>query len=224
MISAPSQAGELIKTVNLNFNSETVPEDIHSALRDRRFPAMVAWIKQQSPDILFIEEGWNYRGTPSIVKSLGQALGYSWHYRLTMGLNGLILDSNGVLLKPGFTFEEKSIVKLAHPSPTLGNGSTWIVSLGATSWGVGGRIRTPQGHLVHAYATHLIGKTESDRRDQIESLHEAIVNGIRNSGASPDDSRILIAGDLNADPDTSVMKLMESLGYQDTFKQAHPAV
>ena len=220
--STASYSGEIIKTVSLNFNSETVPEDFRSRLRDRRINAMISWMKQNSPDLIFIEEGWNHRGSPSIVKSLAEAMGYTYHYRLTMGVNGLLMDSNGILLRPGFEIEDAATFKLAHASPTLGDGKTWIVSLGSTSWGVGAKIKTPGGNTLYAYATHLIGKTEAKRRDQVKSLHDAIEHQIFAQGEDPAQAKILIAGDLNETPDSSTLNALRSLGYQDSFKEAHP--
>jgi hypothetical protein len=222
--SPPAYSGEIIKTLSLNFNSETVPEDFRSRLRDRRFKAMIDWINLNSPDLIFIEEGWNHRGSPSIVKSLSEATGYTSYYRLTMGLNGLLLDSNGILLRPGFELKEPTNLKLAHASPTLGDGKTWIVSLGPTSWGVGGEIRTPGGNTLYAYATHLIGKTEEKRRDQLKSLHEAIARQVSETGGDPDRAKILIAGDLNETPESRTLNLLQGLGYRDTFKEAHPQI
>jgi hypothetical protein len=217
-----AKAAEILKTVTLNFNSETVPEDTRSMLRDRRFVAATRWIKENAPDVIFIEEGWNYRGSPSIIKSLAESTGYSYHYRLTMGLNGLLLDSNGVLLKPGHQFVEKHSYKLPHAAPTFGDGKTWIVSLGATAWGIGGKILTAGGNTVYAYATHLIGDTESKRSDQILGLHQEIEQEIKNAGESIQDAKIIIAGDLNQSPKSQTLNNLGILGYSDSFLAVHP--
>jgi hypothetical protein len=223
--SIPStNAAEILKTVSLNFNSETVPEDKHQRLRDKRFMAMTKWIRENQPDVVFIVEGWNYRGFPSIVKALGMATGYDYTYRLTMGVNGLMLDSNGIMIKPGHRFVETRSYKLPHASPTMGNGQTWIVSPGATSWGVGGKIRTAGGNTIYAYATHLIGKNASVRTDQLIGLHRFIEKEIRDQGESIEDANILFAGDFNEQPDSVLMNNMKAIGYRDSFGFTHPEV
>lgn len=218
-----SHASELIKVASWNFNSEVVPEDRASALREHRFEALVNWVNAQSPDIIFIEEGWNFRGYPTVAIPLADAVGYELTYRLTMGLNGFLLDSNAVLIKKGFHFDETHNFKLPHHAPTIGNGSSWIVSLGATSWGVGGRITTPKGNPVYAYATHLIASKEAERADDLQGLHALIEQEITDRGENPAEASIVIAGDFNAHPESSVLSSILEKGYADTFAGAHPS-
>ena len=200
------------------------PEDTHFQIRDLRFQAMTEWIQNNQPDIVFIEEGWSYHNYPSVVIPLAEATGYSYTYRLTMGVNGILLDSNGVLVKNTFHWDEKYAYKLAHSSPSLGNGKTWIVSLGSSSWGVGGRVTTPAGNPLYLYATHLIASADSDRADALVSLHHGIEGEIAYNGESADQANIFIAGDFNSDPVSSVMSQILPLGYQDTFDHAHPGM
>ena len=221
-IAPTTLAAEVLKTASLNFNSEAVPEDTHSRLRDKRFMAATAWIRENQPDIIFIVEGWNYRGFPSIIKALAMATGYDYTYRLTMGVNGLMLDSNGVLIKPGHRFADKQNFKLPHASMTIGDGQTWIISPGATSWGIGGKIITAGGNTVYAYATHLIGADQAKRSDQLIGLHRMIEKEIQDSGESVDKAKILIAGDLNESPASPAVGNLKAIGYQDSFLSAHP--
>lgn len=217
-----SHAAEVIKVASWNFNSEVVPEDKNEDLREIRFQALLDWVQKESPDIIFIEEGWNFRGYPSIVIPLGRAIGYEYTYRLTMGLNGFLLDSNGILIKKGFKWDEKYNFELPHHAPSIGNGSGWIVSFGSTSWGIGGRITSPAGNPIYAYATHLISSKESDRAEDVFGLHQRIEKEIIGRGEKPADANIIIAGDFNAGLKSSVLIGMRDLGYSDTFADAHP--
>lgn len=225
LFQAPASfSAEMIKVASWNFNSEVVPEDKAEALREIRFQGLLKWVKQESPDIIFIEEGWNFRGYPSVVIPLAAMIGYEYTYRLTMGLNGFLLDSNGVLIKKGFHWDEKYSYELPHHAPTVGNGTGWIISLGATSWGIGGRITTPAGLPLYAYATHLISSKESDRADDLMGLHEKIKKEILNRGEDVDQASVLIAGDFNAGPETEVISRIKAAGYSDTFAEVHPGV
>jgi hypothetical protein len=219
-----SHSAELLKIVALNFNDEQVPEDPQSEIRDIRFQVMSDWIKSNQPDIVFIAEGWNYHGYPSVVIPLAEATGYRYTYRLTMGVNGILLDSDGVLVKNTFHWDEEMSFKLPHSSASLGDGKTWIVSLGASSWGVGGRVTTPAGNPLYLYATHLIAKTDAQRGDGIMGLHAGIEGEISDRGESIDKSNIFIAGDFNSDPVSAVMNGILGLGYRDTFEIAHPGM
>jgi len=222
--STPTFASELLKVATLNFNDEMTPEDTHSEMRDLRFQSMTEWIQNNQPDIVFIEEGWSYHNYPSVVAPLAEATGYSYTYRLTMGVNGILLDSNGVLVKNTFRWDEKYDYKLAHSSASLGNGKTWIVSLGSSSWGIGGRVTSPAGNPLYLYATHLIASTDAQRADSLVSLHQGIEGEIVGNGESAAQANIFIAGDFNSDPGSAVLNQILNLGYKDTFDLAHPGM
>src|SRR4051812_4011314 len=76
----------LFKVLELNFNSEIVAcDDRDEKIRDRRFAAMIEYIKQEDPDVILLNEGWNYQDHPSVAIPLAAATGYNYHYRLVEG-------------------------------------------------------------------------------------------------------------------------------------------
>ena len=206
------QASENLKVMSLNFNSETVYEDKHSKLRDIRFLAAVEWIKANQPDVILIQEGWNYHWHPSVVVPLAEAVGYDYHYRLTMGAPGILLDSNGVLVKKKFKLSNVFSKKLPHASLSLGGGREFILSLGASSWAIGGQITLQDGSTIFLVSTHLIGKDVSTRNDQAHALSKIF----------PEGARLILAGDFNLTPESDGVKGLVSKGYQDSFTTAHP--
>src|SRR6185437_321347 len=84
--SAPQAAAGLLsqplKYLTLNFNSEIVPEDSDNVMRDLRFNAINHWITWHDPDIIALQEAWDYRGDPSVALTIAREMGYDVVYRI----------------------------------------------------------------------------------------------------------------------------------------------
>ena len=88
-----------IKVLELNFNSGEVPNNSNYFVRDLRFNALVAWVRANDPDVIFLEEAWSYRNDHSVAFSLARALGYDYAYRLEMGFPDFFYEADAVLAK-----------------------------------------------------------------------------------------------------------------------------
>jgi hypothetical protein len=71
--------------------SEVTPSDHDFAMRDPRYNTINNWITENDPDIIFLQEAWNYRGTPCVALSIAKAMGYDVAYRIAEGAPGLLL-------------------------------------------------------------------------------------------------------------------------------------
>ena len=220
-VSAKAPIGQ-IKVLSLNFNSENVPNDSNSLVRDLRFNALNRWISENEPDIVFIQEGWDYRGDPSIAVSVGRAMGYDVAYRLEMGLPGYLLDSDAVLTRKSLGMTGERDLKLPHSAPEIGNGKTWIIEFGKVSYAVGVKLALANGEPLYAYSTHLIASSASDRADQARAIDVDARMRAKADGLDWNKAHVIIGGDFNSAPGDPGPVLLAGLGYQDSFAAVHP--
>ena len=221
---AGTQAGQVLKTLTLNFNSETTIQDRAFKIRDVRFKAMQEWVKQNDPDIIFVQEGWNYRGAPSVIIPLAHAIGYDYAYRVGEGIPFLLADSNGILVKKSLHLSQARNFELPYGKPEIGNGSGWIFPLGANSYAVGGRITLRDGSSMYVYSTHLISNGQVGAVAGLEAIHLEVMNQAIANGEDTDKTRSIIAGDFNSKTNDPALVAIRAFGYQDTFAQAHPSL
>lgn len=222
LLNIGTARAEILKVLSLNMNSEVVVEDRDYRFRDRRFPEIVEWILNHDVDIVFIQEGYNYHDYGSVVKRLGEKLGYDYAYRIGMGAPFLLYDSNGILAKPKFHLSQERNVILPHDAPWIGDGENWVIVFGAISWAVGASLTLEDGSLLYAYTSHLIGNSQSDRNDQIASIDLTIREHALRNNEDFNQVRVLVGADLNSSPDSTGVQNLLQLGYQDTFDNAHP--
>ena len=157
-----------------------------------------------------------------MVKAIAEAVNYDYAYRIGMGFPLVIYDSSGILAKKNFGLSQERDVKLPHGAAEIGDGKNWILVFGASSWAVGARLTLEDGSPFYVYTSHLIGDTQKDRDDQMWGLDQAIRKHIRRNHEDFEKSHILFGGDFNSDPDSPGVKNLVSLGYRDTFDEAHP--
>ena len=167
--STATNAPDQLKVLTLNFNSEIVPDDGQYIMRDERFNRIVKWMQDNSPDIVFLQETWNYRDLPTIAHAIARATGYDLAFRIAMGLPTYIQDGNAVLTKKSLKMSGEEDLKLPHSAIELGNGKTWAIGLGIVSTAVGVKVVLPNGDPAYVYTTHLLGTDPNQRADQIKS-------------------------------------------------------
>ncbi len=218
--AAPAQA-EVLKVLQLNFNSEVVLEDQDERFRGPRFEMMVDWINQNSPDILMLDEGWNSHGHASVIRLLAEATGYDYTYRVVMGIPGVYADSDGILVKKKFHLEDRTSIELPQGKFSIGDGRGWVFPFGANSYAVGGRIQLADGSPLYVYSTHLITKNGAKPEDA-KAIDALIREQAKDHGENPNTVRALIAGDFNSTPEDPAPQALRALGYHDTFADAHP--
>jgi hypothetical protein len=220
---APAQA-QILKVLTLNFNAEPVPEDHGYALRDPRLAGIVDWIEQNDPDIVAIEEGWNYRDSPSVIKTLAEAVGYDYTYRISMGAPLVLYSSEGILAKKKFNLSQREDFELAHSAPWIGDGKTWVVIFGGVSWSVGARLTLDDGSPLYAFSGHLVGSDQSQRDDQIAGMDQSARRKVAENDEDWDQARVLLMGDFNSSPGSPGTSRLAAAGYHDTFGEAHPGL
>ena len=106
---------------------------------------MTEWILKNDPDIVMIQEGFNFHNYGSVVKALAEELGYDYAYRIGMGFPLVMYDSDGMLVKKKFHLSQERDVRLPHGAPWFGDGKNWVVVFGSIQpgpWGSGLRSRT----------------------------------------------------------------------------------
>lgn len=221
---ADSNAPQALKVFTLNFNSEVVLHDTNYRLRDLRFPAILDWLRQNDPDVIFIQEGWNYRHSASIVSDIAKALGYDFTYRLDMGAPLLMYDSNGILAKKSLQMFDRKNFKLPKSALDFGDGKNWIVVTGSVSYGISAKLRLSNGETVYVVTTHLIDDSPNDRADQVLALNHWIEKVIKKDHGDPAKAKIIIAGDMNSTPDSLPVQTYLQLGYRDSWATAHPGI
>jgi endonuclease/exonuclease/phosphatase family metal-dependent hydrolase len=218
---AITQSGGL-KYLTLNFNDEIVLADGGEVLRDMRFKAITDWVEKNQPDVITMQEVWNYRGHPSVATVLGQELGYDVAYRLGVGVPGLEYDSNAILAKKKFHMSGEEDTKLPHSAISIGNGKGWIIALGAATWSIGVKLTMDDGKPLYVYTSHLLGDTPKLRGDQFRAIQALIKKRLAKDGISWDEARVIFSGDTNSEPTEPGPKFMVAEGYADTWAETHP--
>ncbi|MBI3555895.1 MAG: endonuclease/exonuclease/phosphatase family protein [Deltaproteobacteria bacterium] len=218
--SAPRS--HLLRVLSLNFNAEMVPNDIDSRLRDGRFRALLDWVGVNHPDVILLQEGWNYHGDPSVAITLARALHWDMDYRLDMGAPGFLYDSVAILAKKSLHLSEVQAIELPHSAHSIGDGKNWVLVTGAVSYGVGGRITLADGESAYLYTTHLVGDTDSDKRDQMLALNSAIQAQVEKNGGVWGTTKVITGGDLNSPPGSLLDQAIRSAGYTDAWEVNHP--
>ncbi len=222
---APAHAtAHVLKVLQFNFNSELVLEDHDYRFRDRRFDAMVEWIEKNAPDVVFLQEGWNYHHSRSVIQALGLATGYDYAYRVGEGIPFLYADSDGLLVKKSLHFFDRSSSELPHGGPEIGSGRGWVLPLGANSYGVGGKITLEDGSFVYLYSTHLVSVGKFANQDDLKAIHRLILSRAQADGVAQDQIQAIIAGDFNSIPTDFAPLTLTNLGYHDTFAESHPGL
>jgi hypothetical protein len=201
-----------------------VLEDKNYAIRDRRIEAITRWIAENDPDIITIQEGWNYRHYSSIVAAVAERIGYDYAYRLGMGAPLLMYDSNGILAKKKFHLGQERDVRLPHGAPWMGDGKKWVLVFGSISWAVGARLTLEDGTPLYVYTSHLIGKSQGHRDDQLLAMDRTIRKHVAYNHEDWEQAHVLLTGDLNSGPETRGIRELVQNGYRNTFADAHPGV
>lgn len=211
-----------IKLLALNFNSEEVPNDHDSKVRDLRFNAICDWIKKNDPDIVLLQEAWNYHKDPSVGISIGRAMDYDVIYYLGMGFPKILQDSNVILAKKSLHLRDEQDLKLPHSAKSKGDGRTYIIPFGSISWLVSAKLTLPNGEPLYVGTTHLIAPTSDQRADQARAIDQAMRARVSEDGLDWDHANVLINGDFNSHPEGPGPAFMVSQGYQDAFAVNHP--
>lgn len=222
LLVASSAFASPLKVLQLNFNSEEVPNDSNYFVRDLRFASIVQWIKENDPDLVLIQEGWNYRTDPAIGVAIARAVGYDVAYRIGMGFPGYMLDSNALLAKKSLQMAGERDIKLPHSAPEIGDGKTWAVGFGAVTWAVGVTLTLPNGEHLYAYTSHLIGSTTQDRADQLKAIDSDLHSRVAANGDSWDKAHVILGGDFNSAPQETGPAWLVQEGYVDSFNFVHP--
>jgi exonuclease III len=217
-----SKPAQVLKVLTFNFNSETAREKNFEALAGLRLKSMVEWIKKNDPDIILMQEGWNYKGTPSVITLLAEATGYDSIYNLGMGAPKYFYDSSGILAKKKFQMNGQKDVLLPHSGYHIGNRRSWIVIAGRVSYAVGTRLTLDNGEPLYVYTTHLIGADENARGEQLLAVHEAMKKHVEEDGGDFENAHVIFGGDLNLNPTTAGIQSFQQQGYADTWSLAHP--
>lgn len=220
--SADASPNFPIKVLSFNFNSENVPNDHKDILRDIRLASLVQWVHDNDPDIITLQEAWNYRDDSSIGVTLSKTLGYDVAYRVGMGFPGILLDSNVILAKRSLKMRDQTDLKLPHSAFEIGDGKTWVFELGPVTWGISVTLELPDGKPLYLYTSHLIGSTTQDRADQIVAIDNDLKQRAAKDGIAWSDARVIVAGDLNSDPTDPGPSFLRSQGYIDSFDAIHP--
>ena len=219
--NAPGARGP-IKALELNFNSEEVPNDPHNVVRDLRFNAAIDWVGKNDPDIIFLEEAWSYRKDPTVALTLARAIGYDVAYRLEMGAPGLFYEADAVLAKKDFHMTGQKNIKLPHSAFELGDGKTWVANFGGVSYAVGVKLTLNDGEPLYVYATHLVAVKATDRGDQASAIDQDARARAKADGVDWNQAHVIVAGDFNSTSLDPAILLMKKVGYEDSFDAAHP--
>ncbi len=211
-----------LKVLTLNFNSEIVPSDSHSHLRDLRFHALSDWIRRNNPDIILLQEAWNYHDDPSVAVTLARELGYTVAYRLGMGVTGYLVDSDAILAKKSLKMTNEKDLKLPHSAFELGDGKSWVICFGSVSWAVGVTMTGPDGKPLFVYSTHLIGSTLRDRADQARAIYNDVRKRAAKAGVNWQNAHVIIGGDFNSQPWDPAPGVFKHAGFLDSFAFDHP--
>jgi hypothetical protein len=219
--SAPGPSGP-IKVLELNFNSEEVPNDSDSYVRDLRYNGLKRWITENDPDIILMAEGWNYRGDPTVGLTVARAMGYDLAYRLEMGLPKFFYDADAILTKKSLHMTGERDIKLPHSALEIGNGKTWIIEFGDVSYAVGVKLTLGNGEPLYVYTCHLTASSANDRSDQARAIDADARKRTKADGIPWAKAHVIIGGDFNSTPTDPASKSLTSLGYEDSFGAMHP--
>ena len=223
LVSSVAAQAQTLKVLALNFNSEIVAfDDRDETIRDIRFEVMANWIDTEKPDVLLLSEAWNYHGHPSVAIPLAHRVGYDYFYRIGEGFPGLELDSDAILVRKELHMKAAHLVTLPHSAFHFGSELHGVIPLGSITQAVAAKLTLDNGDPLFIYATHLIGNTEPDRLDQMAALDQAAKKDVAKNKIAWDQANVLIAGDMNSDPNSSPIQLMQVLKYDDTWMTAHP--
>jgi endonuclease/exonuclease/phosphatase family metal-dependent hydrolase len=223
--SAYATAGSpatLLKVLTLNFNAEMVPPDVKSHLRDRRFKAIVDWLKVHDPDVIMLQEGWNFHGDVSVAQTIARAMKYDVTYRLTMGAPGFIYSSEAILAKKSLRMSDRRDVELPHNACHFGDGKSWTLITGPVSYAVGATLKLASGEPLYVYTSHLVGDSDGDKRDQFVAMSEAIRAQIEKDGGRFTHAKVIMGGDLNSVPASPLDLYAQNVGYRDAWEETHP--
>ena len=180
------------------------------------------WVKDNDPDVLFLEEAWSYRSDPTVALTLARTLGYDLAYRLEMGFPDFFYEADAVLAKKSLHMSGEKDLKLPHSAWEIGNGKTWVIPFGGVSYAVG------------VVLTLADGEPDACLRDPFDRLYDfgSSRSGAGHPGgrASPrkedgidwEDAHVVIGGDFNSYPTDPAPTGMVKEGYEDSFATVHP--
>jgi len=211
-----------LKILELNFNSEEVPNDPDYYVRDKRFKGLVQWIQQNSPDVILLAEAWSYRNDHSVAFTLARAIGYDLAYRLEMGFPHLFYEADAVLAKKSLQMSGERDLKLPHSALEIGDGKTWVVELGAVSYAVGVKMQLADGEPLYLYTMHLTGSTVADKNDQAQAVLADAQAWTAADGVDWQNAHVILGGDLNSPPTDPAVQNIVQAGFTDSFAQVHP--
>ncbi|MDB5038794.1 MAG: endonuclease/Exonuclease/phosphatase family protein [Bacteriovoracaceae bacterium] len=211
-----------LKVLNFNFNSESSISENHDKLCDLRYAAFVDWVREYDPDIILLQEGWDYRSDPSVALTIAREIGYDVAYRIDLGFPAYLYDSNAVLAKKSLLMTAEHDLKLPHSSVQIGNGKTWDIGFGAISYAIGVKLSLPDGETLYAYSTHFLASSVDERADQFRAIDEDIRQRAESDQLSIDKVHVLIGGDFNSIPTEASLVAAVQAGYRDSFAVVHP--
>lgn len=211
-----------LKILTLNFNSENVPNDMTFFVRDQRFAAIQKWVRENDPDIILLEEAWNYKNNQSIATALAHAIDYDVSSRVEMGFFNIFYEAEAVLAKKSFKMSDRESKILPHSALEIGDGKTWVIELGAVSSSVGAKLKLPNGEPLFVYAVHLNGVNPGERADQANAVIEDVKARATRHGVSWDKTHVIIGGDFNSVASEDSPLLMAREGFIDSFGKVHP--
>ena len=211
-----------LKILQLNFNSELSSSDTKYVIRDLRFNALVQWVEQNDPDVLFLQEAWSYRGDSTVASTLARTLGYDLAYRLEMGFPDFFYEADAVLTKKNLNMTGEEDLKLPHSAFEIGNGKTWVIPFGAVSYAIGVKLTLADGEPLYAYSTHLTGSTTSDRADQAGAVLSDVRSRVEKDGVAWENAHVVIGGDFNSYTTDPAPTSVVQAGFEDSFATVHP--
>ncbi|MGZ3689351.1 MAG: endonuclease/exonuclease/phosphatase family protein, partial [Bdellovibrionota bacterium] len=175
-----------------------------------------------SPDVIMLQEAWNFGSDASVGMTLSRDLGYDMIHRLDMGAPGVLYDSDVILAKKELHLSGTEDFVLPHSAGFVGDAKTWIIVTGAVTAAVGGVVHLADGTPVYVYTSHLVGNPDPQRFDQLMELERRIKAHVAADHGDWSTARVLIGGDLNSDPTLPSIKAMFADGFVSTYDQVHP--
>lgn len=214
-----------LKVVTLNMNSEPFLVDQNFLIRDIRFQSLINWIKTNDPDILLLQEVWNYRNTSSVVINLSKALGnYDCHQYLDLGIPFTIYDGNAVMVKKIHKMHSVMQQDLPGATPYIGDSKNWLMSFGPRCNVVGVKIfPNGSGHpddATFVYCTHVLYSTPEYQQKRLVALSNYIQNHISSCGHDPKTANVIIGGDFNLEVSNIYMQdFVQDLNLTDCWTE-----
>jgi endonuclease/exonuclease/phosphatase family metal-dependent hydrolase len=218
--AAPS--GQTLKVLSLNFNAEVFFTDKDGFWREQRYARILDWIHRNDPDVIAIQEAWEFRSDPLMAVTLARDIGYDLAYSLDMGVPGLFYNGNAILAKKSLHLSDEVDTVLPHSAFFTGDRKKTIFITGAVTVAVGAVLHPDGSPPIYVYTSHLVGGSVQERSDQMVAMHKAILGHLAKNHDDWNSTRVMIMGDFNDDGTAPTIQFPRSQGYVDTWDLAHP--